>query len=178
MERELIARTSLTEEEIGEYSGEKKEIRPVTIATYQVVTRKTKGEYRAPGAVRLARLGPGRLRRGPPAAGAGVPDDGGPAGPAAAGPDRDAGARGRPRRRRLLADRAEALRRAVADIEAQGWIAPADCTEVRVTLTDAERLEYATAEADERYQLAATALTKTAGDQVDRGEARGRADRW
>jgi DNA excision repair protein ERCC-3 len=25
------------------------------------------------------------------------------------------------------------------DIEAQGWIAPADCVEVRVTLTDAER---------------------------------------
>src|SRR5436309_9174038 len=44
--RELIARTSLTEEEIGEYSGEKKEVRPVTIATYQIITRKTKGEYR------------------------------------------------------------------------------------------------------------------------------------
>ena len=44
---ELVRRTSLTEEEIGEYSGEKKEIRPVTIATYQVVTRKSKGEYRA-----------------------------------------------------------------------------------------------------------------------------------
>ena len=44
--RELIARTSLTEEEIGEYSGERKEIRPVTIATYQVMTRKSKGEYR------------------------------------------------------------------------------------------------------------------------------------
>ncbi|MCW1959293.1 MAG: helicase-associated domain-containing protein, partial [Mycobacterium sp.] len=44
--RELIARTSLTEEEIGEYSGERKEIRPVTIATYQVITRRTKGEYR------------------------------------------------------------------------------------------------------------------------------------
>ncbi len=44
--RELIARTSLTEDEIGEYSGEKKEIRPVTIATYQVITRKSKGEYR------------------------------------------------------------------------------------------------------------------------------------
>ncbi|HWC80824.1 MAG TPA: helicase-associated domain-containing protein, partial [Pseudonocardiaceae bacterium] len=44
--RELVARTSLTEEEIGEYSGEKKEIRPVTIATYQVITRRTKGEYR------------------------------------------------------------------------------------------------------------------------------------
>ncbi|MGK2887230.1 MAG: helicase-associated domain-containing protein, partial [Rhodococcus sp. (in: high G+C Gram-positive bacteria)] len=44
--RELIARTSLTEEEIGEYSGERKEIRPVTIATYQVITRRTKGEYK------------------------------------------------------------------------------------------------------------------------------------
>jgi DNA excision repair protein ERCC-3 len=44
--RELINRTSLTEDEIGEYSGEKKEIRPVTIATYQVITRRTKGEYR------------------------------------------------------------------------------------------------------------------------------------
>ena len=44
---ELVRRTSLTEDEIGEYSGEKKEIRPVTIATYQVVTRKARGEYRA-----------------------------------------------------------------------------------------------------------------------------------
>ena len=44
--RELIARTSLTEEEIGEYSGERKEIRPVTIATYQVITTRRKGEYR------------------------------------------------------------------------------------------------------------------------------------
>src|SRR4029078_6682791 len=44
--RELIARTSLTESEIGEYSGERKEIRPVTIATYQVLTTRRKGEYR------------------------------------------------------------------------------------------------------------------------------------
>ena len=36
----------MTEDEIGEYSGERKEIRPVTIATYQVITRRTKGEYR------------------------------------------------------------------------------------------------------------------------------------
>ena len=33
---ELLRRTSLTAEEIGEYSGTVKEIRPVTIATYQV----------------------------------------------------------------------------------------------------------------------------------------------
>jgi DNA excision repair protein ERCC-3 len=48
------------------------------------------------------------------------------------------------------------------DIEAQGWIAPAECIEVRVTLTDNERIGYATAEAEERYKLASTAQTKTA----------------
>jgi DNA excision repair protein ERCC-3 len=47
------------------------------------------------------------------------------------------------------------------DIEAQGYIAPADCVEVRVTLTDHERLLYATAEPEDRYRLAATTETKT-----------------
>jgi DNA excision repair protein ERCC-3 len=46
------------------------------------------------------------------------------------------------------------------DIEAQGYIAPADCVEVRVTLTDAERLTYATAEPEERYRFCATTATK------------------
>jgi DNA excision repair protein ERCC-3 len=46
------------------------------------------------------------------------------------------------------------------DIEAQGWIAPAECTEVRVTLTDNERMTYATTDAEERYRVAATARTK------------------
>src|SRR5690606_40466706 len=44
--RELLRRTSLTEDEIGEYTGTKKEIRPVTIATYQVMTTRRKGAYR------------------------------------------------------------------------------------------------------------------------------------
>lgn len=35
---ELLDKTSLTREEIGEYSGDLKEIRPVTIATYQILT--------------------------------------------------------------------------------------------------------------------------------------------
>ena len=47
------------------------------------------------------------------------------------------------------------------DMEAQGWIAPADCVEVRVTLTDSERLAYATAEPEERYRFCATTDTKT-----------------
>jgi DNA excision repair protein ERCC-3 len=42
---ELLKRTSLHEDEIGEYSGAKKEIRPVTIATYQVLTTRKKGLY-------------------------------------------------------------------------------------------------------------------------------------
>ena len=36
--RELITRTYLTENEVGEYSGERKEIKPVTVCTYQIVT--------------------------------------------------------------------------------------------------------------------------------------------
>jgi DNA excision repair protein ERCC-3 len=42
---ELLKRTTLNEDEIGEYSGAKKEIRPVTIATYQVMTKKKNGVY-------------------------------------------------------------------------------------------------------------------------------------
>ncbi len=40
---EILDKTHLTEEELGEYSGENKIIKPVTLATYQVLTyRKTK----------------------------------------------------------------------------------------------------------------------------------------
>lgn len=35
---ELLDKSSLTADEIGEYSGERKEVRPVTICTYQVLT--------------------------------------------------------------------------------------------------------------------------------------------
>lgn len=45
--RELVKRTSLTEDQVGEYSGAKKEIRPVTIATFQVMTIKDRNGERA-----------------------------------------------------------------------------------------------------------------------------------
>ncbi|MGD9987446.1 DNA repair helicase XPB [Pseudonocardia sp.] len=158
--RELIARTSLTEDEIGEYSGERKEIRPVTIATYQVITRRVKGEYRhlelfdsrdwglviydevhlLPAPVfRMTADLQSRRRLGLTAT---LVREDGREGDVFSliGPKRyDAPWR---------------------DIEAQGWIAPAECIEVRVTLTDAERLGYATADAEERYKLASTARTK------------------
>lgn len=36
--REILERTDLSEEQVGEYSGHQKSIRPVTVATYQIVT--------------------------------------------------------------------------------------------------------------------------------------------
>ena len=158
--RELLARTSLTDEEIGEYSGERKEIRPVTIATYQVMTRKSKGEYRhlelfdsrdwglviydevhlLPAPVfRMTADLQSRRRLGLTAT---LVREDGREGDVFSliGPKRyDAPWR---------------------DIEQQGWIAPAECVEVRVTLTDAERMGYAVADAEERYRTASTARTK------------------
>lgn len=43
-----------------------------------------------------------------------------------------------------------------------GPIAPAECVEVRVTMTDNERMIYATAEPDERHKLCSTVHTKIA----------------
>ncbi|GAB3679929.1 DEAD/DEAH box helicase [Saccharopolyspora tripterygii] len=158
--RELIERTSLTEEEIGEYSGEKKEIRPVTIATYQVITRRSKGEYKhlelfdsrdwglvvydevhlLPAPVfRMTADLQSRRRLGLTATL--VRED---------GREGDVFSLIGPKR----------YDAPWKDIEAQGWIAPAECVEVRVTLTDNERLQYATSEAEERYKLCATARTK------------------
>ncbi|MCC8247884.1 DNA repair helicase XPB [Saccharothrix luteola] len=158
--RELVARTSLTEDEIGEYSGERKEIRPVTIATYQVITRKSKGEYKhlelfdsrdwglivydevhlLPAPVfRMTADLQSRRRLGLTATL--VRED---------GQEGDVFSLIGPKRYDVP----------WRDIEAQGWIAPAECVEVRVTLTDNERLEYATAEAEERYKLCSTARTK------------------
>ena len=157
---ELLRRTSLTEDEIGEYSGEKKEIRPVTIATYQVVTRKTKGEYRAlelfdsrdwgliiydevhllPAPVfRMSADLQSRRRLGLTATL--VRED---------GREGDVFS--------LIGPKCYDA--PWKDIEAQGWIAPADCVEVRVTPTESERMLYATAEASDRYRLAATTPTK------------------
>ncbi len=38
--RELQSRTSLTSDDIGEYSGQRKMVRPVTVATYQILTHR------------------------------------------------------------------------------------------------------------------------------------------
>ncbi|WP_078123342.1 DNA repair helicase XPB [Leptonema illini] len=41
---EILDKTDISEDDIGEYSGEKKELKPITIATYNIIThRKKKG---------------------------------------------------------------------------------------------------------------------------------------
>src|SRR5690349_20674895 len=158
---ELVRRTSLTEDEIGEYTGTKKEIRPVTIATYQIMTTRRKGVYRhlelfdardwglvlydevhllpAPSFRMTADL---QARRRLGLTATLVRED---------GREGDVFSLIGPKR----------YDAPWKEMETQGWIAPADCVEVRVTLTDTERLAYATAEPEERYRFCATTATKT-----------------
>ncbi len=158
---ELLARTNLTEDEIGEYSGARKEIRPVTIATYQVMTTKRKGVFphlevfdtRDWGLIiydevhllpapifRFTADIQSRRRLGLTATL--IRED---------GREGDVFTLIGPKR----------YDAPWKEVEAQGWIAPAECVEVRVTLPDSERLVYATAEPEDRYRLAATTAEKT-----------------
>lgn len=157
---ELLRRTTLTENEIGEYSGEKKEIKPVTIATYQVVTRKTKGEYRAlelfdsrdwglviydevhllPAPVfRMTSDLQSRRRLGLTATL--VRED---------GREGDVFSLIGPKR----------YDAPWKELEHAGFIATADCVEVRVDMNAEERMVYATAENRDRYRISATADAK------------------
>ena len=158
---ELLKRTSLTEEEIGEYSGALKQVRPVTIATYQVMTTRRHGNYThlelfdardwgliiydevhllpAPIFRMTADL---QARRRIGLTATLVRED---------GREGDVFSLIGPKR----------YDAPWKDIEAQGWIAPADCVEVRVEMTESERLAYAMADPEERYRLAACSPTKT-----------------
>ena len=157
---ELLKRTTLNEDEIGEYSGAKKEIRPVTIATYQVMTKKKNGVYAhldlfdsydwgliiydevhlLPAPIfRFTADIQSRRRLG-----------------LTATLVREDGMEGEvfsligPKRFDVP----------WKEIESQGYIAPAECIEVRVNLTENERLMYATAEPENRYRTCATTRTK------------------
>ncbi|WP_420365570.1 DNA repair helicase XPB [Curtobacterium sp. L3-7] len=158
---ELLRRTSLTEDEIGEYSGSVKEIRPVTIATYQILTARRKGEYThlslldaldwglvvydevhllpAPVFKLTADL---QARRRLGLTATLVRED---------GREGDVFSLIGPKR----------YDAPWKEIEAQGYISPAECYEVRIDLPHEDRLEYAASGDDERYRLAATTPAKT-----------------
>jgi len=157
---ELLRRTTLTEDEIGEYTGSRKQVRPVTIATYQVLTTRRKGVFThlelfdardwglmvydevhlLPAPVfRMTADLQARRRLGLTAT---LVREDGREGDVFSliGPKRyDAPWR---------------------DIEQQGYIAPAECVEVRISLDDGERMAYALAEPEDRYRLATSASMK------------------
>ena len=187
---ELLDKTDLDARDIGEYSGQHKQIRAVTVATYQVMTWR-----------------PGRA--------AGDEDGDGDEPEPVAPPhlslldEQDWGlvvydevhllpapvfrATARIQATRRLGLTATLVREdgkahdvfsligpkrydaPWRELESQGWIAPASCTEVRAGLSDDERMTYAVAPAQQRYRIAATSPRKL--DVLDRLVARHRDDR-
>lgn len=157
---ELLKRTSLTPEDIGEYSGASKEIKPVTIATYQILTAKRGGDFAhlalldaldwglviydevhllpAPVFKLTAEL---QARRRLGLTATLVRED---------GRESDVFSLIGPKR----------FDAPWKEIEQEGFISPAECKEIRIDLEPDERLQYAAASDAERYRLAATSPRK------------------
>jgi len=157
---ELLDKTSLTAEEVGEYTGLQKQVRSVTVSTYQVLTyrrRKADGEAEYPhfGLLDAREWGliiydevhllPAPVFR------------------------LTAELQAR-RRLGLTATLVREDRREEdvfsligpkkydvpwKDLEKQGWIAPAICHEVRIPLPEEARMAYALTEPRQRYAVAA-----------------------
>lgn len=154
--QELVNRTTLNEDQIAEYSGSSKELAEVTIATYQILTTKRAGQYRhlellnardwgliiydevhllpAPIFKMTAEL---QAKRRLGLTATLVRED---------GREGDVFSLIGPKRFDAL----------WKDIEAEGYIAPANCYEIRIPLTDDKRMEYAIAQQEERFRIAST----------------------
>lgn len=159
---ELLARTTLTEEDIGEYSGSVKEIKPVTIASYSIMAAKRKGEFAHLGVLDALNWGlvvydevhllpapvfqltaqlQARRRLGLTATL--VRED---------GREGDVFSLIGPKRFDVP----------WKQLESQGYIAPASCIEIRLELPPTERLDYAASTDQERFRLASTTPSKSA----------------
>jgi len=155
--KELLDKTTLREEEIGEYTGQVKQIRPVTMATYQILTyRKRKGApfphfalfnkhdwglimydevHLLPAPVfRITAEIQARRRLGLTATL--VRED---------GQEEDVFALIGPKKYDVP----------WKDLERQGWIATAECHEIRVPLPEEQRMVYAVADARSKISIAA-----------------------
>ncbi|HET7462259.1 MAG TPA: DNA repair helicase XPB [Longimicrobium sp.] len=153
---ELLDKTTLHDDQVGEYTGQAKDIRPVTIATYQVLTHRDRGSeafrhlelfdrrdwglivydevHLLPAPVFQVTAGlQARRRLGLTATL--VRED---------GREDDVFALIGPKKADVP----------WKELEGQGWIAKARCTEVRVPLPRELRMPYAVAEAREKFRLA------------------------
>ena len=155
---EILDKTDLSPDQVGEYSGHEKEIRPVTLSTYQLLTyRRGKGEeflhfklfaerdwglivydevhlLPAPVFRATAEL---QARRRLGLTATLVREDGG---------EDDVFTLIGPKRYDLP----------WKDLERQGWIATARCTEIRIPLTAESRREYAVADARAKFRISST----------------------
>ncbi len=167
---ELLNKTSLTDDMIGEYSGDRKEIRPLTISTYQILTHRKRGtkgknlpmEKEFPhfplfnaedwgliiyDEVHLLPAPVFRItaeiqaRRRLGLTATLVRED---------GREEDVFSLIGPKKYDVP----------WRDLEQQGWIAPAICCEVRVPLSKERRLEYITTERRRQYSVAAQSPKK------------------
>ena len=161
---EILDKTSLTADQIGEYTGERKDIRPVTVTTYQMLTYRASedGDFPHFGLMtghdwgliiydevhllpapifRITAEIQARRRLGLTATL--VREDG-----------READVFGLIGPKRFDVPWRE--------LERQGWIATAECHEIRVALPDEDRLTYAVSEEREKYRMAAENQTKIA----------------
>ncbi len=155
-ERELLRFTTIDPDELGVYSSRRKQVRPITLATYQVMATRRDGEFRhldliqngdwglviydevhlLPSAVFNLTAGiQARRRLGLTATL--IRED---------GREADVFTLVGPKRFDVP----------WSDLELQGWIAPARCVEVRVVATDAERMAHATADHRGKASVAAT----------------------
>ncbi|MFT8870845.1 MAG: DNA repair helicase XPB [Sporolactobacillus sp.] len=161
---ELLDKTTLTPDQIGEYSGEHKAIRPVTVATYQIVSHRKKKDEPFTHLDLFAKRNWGLI----------IYDEVHllPAPVFRITADIQA-----KRRLGLTATlvREDGLETDVfsligpkkydvpwKELEKSGWIATANCEEIRVSLTEEERLTYAAADARAQMRLSAEAEQKLA----------------
>jgi DNA excision repair protein ERCC-3 len=154
--REIIDKTDIPDEQIGEYTGESKEIKPVTLATYQILTHRPDKKEEFPhfklfdqhdwGLIiydevhllpapvfRVTAQIQARRRLGLTATL--VRED---------GREEDVFSLIGPKKYDVP----------WRELESRGWIAEATCTEVRVALPDSARMEYAVAEWRHKYRIA------------------------
>jgi DNA excision repair protein ERCC-3 len=154
--RELLDKTDLTEDQIAEYTGESKVIGPVTLATYQILTHRADKKDEFPHFKIFDQRDWGLI----------IYDE------VHLLPAPVFRVTAQIQARRRLGLTATLIREdgregdvftligpkkydvPWRELEARGWIAEATCTEIRVALPDAMRMEYAVAEWRVKYRLA------------------------
>jgi DNA excision repair protein ERCC-3 len=160
--REILDRTDLTEDQVSEYTGEIKEIAPVTLATYQILTHRNDKTEEFPHFKLFDQRDWGLI----------IYDE------VHLLPAPVFRVTANIQARRRLGLTATLIREdgregdvftligpkkydvPWRELETRGWIAEALCNEIRVALPESQRMEYAVAEQREKYRIASENTAK------------------